>query len=99
MLFSGKGKQGKKRITPKCPLLVSSPLRHGGLDAAGAAQRGQRVLPVGPVAGAAQAHVDRLAAGVHAADGGVSHAAGPPVSPQRALPALGGGAAEGGAPR
>lgn len=52
------------------------------------------------MAGAAQAHVDGLAAGVHAADGGVSHAAACPAVPaQRALSALGGGAAEGGAPR
>lgn len=79
---------------------ASSPLRHAGLDAAGAAQSGQGVLPVGPVsAAAAQAHVDGLAAGVHAADGGVSHAARTAVPAQRALPALGGGAAEGGAPR
>lgn len=75
---------------------MSSPLRHAGLDAAGAAQSRQGVLPVGPVA--AQAHVDGLAAGVHAADGGVAHAASPAVPAQRALSALGGGAAEGGAP-
>lgn len=80
------------------PFFVCSPLRHAGLDAAGAAQRGQGVLPVGPVAAAAQAHVDGLAAGVHAADGRVSNAAGPAVPAQRALSALGGGAAEGGAP-
>lgn len=78
---------------------VSSPLRHASLDAAGASQSWQGVLPVGAVAGAAQAHVDGLAAGVHAADGGESHAARPAVPTQRALPALGGGAAEGGAPR
>lgn len=53
---------------------------------------------MGPVAGAAQAHVDGLAAGVHAADGRVAHAARPAVPPQRALSALGRGAAEGGAP-
>ena len=80
------------------PFFARSPLRHAGLDAAGAAQRGQRVLPVGPVAAAAQAHVDGLAAGVHAADGRVADAAGPAVAAQRALSALGGGAAEGGAP-
>lgn len=78
---------------------TSSPLRHAGLHAAGAAQSGQGVLPVGPVAAAAQAHVDGLAAGVHAADGGVPGAAGPAVATQRALSALGRGAAEGGAPR
>lgn len=78
---------------------VPSPLSHAGLGAAGASQRGQGVLLVGGVAAAAQAHVDGLAAGVHAADGGVSHAARPAVPAQRALPALGGGAAEGGAPR
>lgn len=54
---------------------------------------------MGAVAGAAQAHVDGLAAGVHAADGGVAHAARPAVPAQRALPALSRGAAEGGAPR
>lgn len=78
---------------------LSSPLRHAGLDAAGAAQSGQGVLPVGPMTRAAQAHVDGLAAGVHAADGGVPHAASPAVTAQGALPALGWGAAEGGAPR
>lgn len=79
-------------------LCVSSPFRHASLDAAGASQRRQSVLLVGAVAGAAQAHVDRLAAGVHAADGGEAHAACPAVPAQRALPALGRGAAEGGAP-
>lgn len=53
---------------------------------------------MGPVAGTAQAHVDGLAAGVHAADGRVSHAARPTVPTQGALSALGRGAAEGGAP-
>lgn len=89
---------------PEIPhFCASSPLRHASFDAAGAAQSRQGVLPVGPVAAAsssaAQAHVNGLAAGVHAADGGVSHAACPAVPAQRALPALGGGAAEGGAPR
>lgn len=50
------------------------------------------------MAAAAQAHVDGLAAGVHAADGGVSQAASPAVPAKRALSALGGRAAEGGAP-
>lgn len=81
---------------------VCSPLRHAGLDAASAAQSGQGVLPVGPMdaasSGAAQAHVDGLAAGVHAADRGVSHAARPAMPTQCALPALGGRATEGGAP-
>lgn len=74
------------------------PLGCACFDAAGAAQSGQGVLLVGPVAGTAQAHVDGLAAGVHAADGWVSHAARPAVPAQRALSALGRGAAEGGAP-
>lgn len=78
---------------------ASSPLRHAGFDAARAAQSWQRVLPVCPVPGAAQAHVDGLAAGVHAADRGESHAARSAVSTQRAFSALGRGAAEGGAPR
>ena len=81
---------------------ASSPLRHAGLDAAGAPQSWQGVLPVGAVAGAAQAHVDGLAAGVHAAHRGVAQAAARAhtVAPQRALPALGSRwAAEGGAPR
>lgn len=76
---------------------VFSPLRQAGLDAARAAQCGQRVLPV--VAAAAQAHVDGLAARVHAADGGVAHAAHAAVPTQGALPALGRGGAERGAPR
>lgn len=79
-------------------ICVFSPLRHAGLDAAGASQGGQRVLPVGAVPRAAQAHVDGLAAGVHAADRGVAHAAGAAVAAQRALPALGRRAAERGAP-
>ncbi len=81
----------------KIPTCVSSPLRHAGLDTAGAAQGRQRVLPVGPLSRAAHADVDGLAASVHAADGGVTHAAAVPA--QRALSALGRGAAEGGAPR
>lgn len=66
-----------------------SPLRRARFDAAGAAQSRQGVFLVGPVAGAAQAHVDGLAAGVHAADGRVAHAARPAVPSQRALSALG----------
>lgn len=82
---------------------VSSPFGHASLDAAGASQSGQGVLPVGPMnaasSGAAQAHVDGLAAGVHAAYRRVAHASRPAVPTQRAFPALGGGATEGGAPR
>lgn len=44
---------------------------------------------MGSVATAAQAHVDGLTAGVHAADGRVSHAAGTTVPTQCALSALG----------
>lgn len=87
----------------------SSPLRRGGLGAAAACQSRQRVLSLAAVpAAAAQAHVDGLAAGVHAADGGEAHAAAAAattaatvsvsMSSQRALSALGGGAAESGAP-
>lgn len=71
---------------------LSSPLGHAGLDAAGAAQGGEGVLPVGPVAsspGAAQAHVNGLTAGVHAAYRGVAEAARPAVTAKCALPALG----------
>lgn len=82
---------------------MTSPFGHASLDAAGTTQGGQGVLPVGPMnaasSGAAQAHVDGLAAGVHAAYGRVAHAARPAVPTQRAFPALGGGATEGGAPR
>lgn len=81
---------------------VFSPLRHAGLHAAGAAQSRQGVLSVGPVAraasGAAQAHVNGLAAGVHAADRGEAHAACPSISTEGALPARDRGAAEGGPP-
>lgn len=48
---------------------------------------------------AAQAHVDGLAACVHAADRGVAHTAHSTVPTQGAFPALGRGGAEGGAPR
>lgn len=48
--------------------------------------------------GTAQAHVNGLTAGVHAADRRKAHAAGPTVSTQGALPAWDRGAAEGGSP-
>lgn len=83
-------------------MYMSSPLRHAGLDAAGATQSGQSVLPVGPMSptssSTAEAHVNGLTAGVHAAHGGEAHTARPTMSTQRALPAWNRRAAEGGSP-
>lgn len=92
--------------TCDCHVCDSSPLRHPSLHTACASQRRQRVLSVVAIAsddtsssGTAETHVDGLAAGVHAADGGVTHASSPTVPTQCTLSALGRRAAVGGAPR
>lgn len=93
--------KNKHKYNQSCLICVTSPFRHASLDAAGAAQGGQSVFPVcaNTSSSAAQTHVDGLAAGVHAAYRGVAHAACSAMSTQRAFPALGRGATEGGAPR